>query len=99
MNLVDDLTLAMIGFLDCVGTDLLQRHCRLPWIADDWVLLAIEFRVITLAVPVHLEPVGGHLVLDRARGVVSLEYPPLPGARNGMRAGGSRGDALRLHLK
>src|SRR5215472_821861 len=74
VNLIHDLALAMIGFLDRVGIDLLQRHCRLAWVADDWILLAIELRLITLAVPVHLEPVVGHLVLDRARGVVSLEY-------------------------
>jgi hypothetical protein len=70
MNLIDHLALAVIGFLDRVGIYLLQRHGRSARIADDRIFLAIELRIITVAVPVHLEPVVGHLVPDRTLRVI-----------------------------
>jgi hypothetical protein len=42
-NLIDDLALSMIGFLDRGIVDLLERHGGLAWIACDRILPAVDF--------------------------------------------------------
>src|SRR5580658_7014641 len=65
-NLVGHFTHTMIDFFNRVGIDLLQGHVGVSRITLDRIFLAVEFRLITLTVPVHAEMLGCHLVGDGA---------------------------------
>src|SRR6266513_1874356 len=94
-NLVRDLPLAPIGLLDGVVVYPLQRHDGVSGIPRDRVLLAVELRVIALAVPVHGEMLALHLVPDGAQRIVRLAHLlQLPGAGDPVCSRGGRGHAF-----
>src|ERR1700751_922461 len=71
-NLIGHLALTMVGLLNRAVIYTFHGHHSLSRISMDRVLIAVEFRVVALAVPVHAELICRHLVSIGARRIVCL---------------------------